>query len=386
MWHGARAAPPLPSAVGLLMTLERVVYGLPADDVTGAASCADLARFVAVADPDLVLDFTDAAPDAARTWRITFDGVADEAAALAALIAHRTPVVAIADAASGAVIVSGHPGTETAGIFTLALRDVLARTATLIIAALDGAAARLAAVPPPPRTLTNAALAAFAAKSLARAAAGRLYHLCYNAPHWRVGWRFVDGPDVIDLLGHPPGGWRDLPDDRSRFYADPFPVEHRGRMFLFVEDFVHAAGYGVISAVEFDANGPMGTPRPVLDTGSHLSYPFVFEHDDTIWMVPESGAAKTVDLYRAETFPDRWVKDATLLSGIVASDATLFEHAGRWWMLATVATRVARIRTRCTSGPRPRCAGRGSRIAAIPCWSISRPRGPRDASCSATAS
>ena len=53
-------------------------------------------------------------------------------------------------------------------------------------------------------------------------------------------------------------------------------------------------------------------------------------------MIPESGTAGTIDLYRAVTFPDTWVKEATLISGIVASDATLFEHRGRWWMLATV--------------------------------------------------
>ena len=83
MWSAGAA--PLPSAVGLLMTLERLVYGLPADDVTEAVSRADFARFAAVPDPDLVLDFTDTrAGRGTRTWRITFDGVADEAAALAA--------------------------------------------------------------------------------------------------------------------------------------------------------------------------------------------------------------------------------------------------------------------------------------------------------------
>ena len=53
-------------------------------------------------------------------------------------------------------------------------------------------------------------------------------------------------------------------------------------------------------------------------------------------MVPESSSAGTVDLYRARAFPGGWVKEATLLSGIVASDATLLERAGRWWLFATV--------------------------------------------------
>ena len=330
----------LPTAVTLLFALERLVYGLPADHTMSAAP-ADFARFsTAPETPDLVLDLTAggsqaAKNDAARTWRITFNGVADESVALAALMHWGTPVVAVADAATGAVIASGHPGTDTAGIMTLAYGDVLARTTMLIIAALDGALARIDANADG-SALATSMVARFAAKSLARAAVRRLYLLCYNAPHWRVGWRFVDGDDVIDLRAHPKSGWRDLPDDRRRFYADPFPIEQNGRLFLLVEDFAHALGYGVISAIEFDAGGPAGVPRPVLDTGSHLSYPFVFEHCGAVWMVPESIVAGTVDLYRAVKFPDQWVKEATLLTGVEASDATLLEHDGRWWMFATV--------------------------------------------------
>jgi hypothetical protein len=326
---------PLPGAVSLLFALERLIYGLPPDD-TASAAPADLGRFTAASEtPDLVLDLTAGvrpagAKNTTRTWRLTFDGMADETAALAALVHGRTPVVAISDAATGAVIVSGHPG-----IMTLAYRDLLARTTMLIVAALDGAAARIEANARA-NALDISTVARFAAKSLARAAVRRLYLLCYNAPHWRVGWRFVDGDDVIDLRAHPKSGWRDLPDDRRRFYADPFPIEQDGRLFVFVEDFAHALGYGVISAVEFGAAGPLGVPRPVLDTGSHLSYPFVFEHRGTVRMVPESVATGTVDLYRAESFPSRWVKEATLLTGIEASDATLLEHDGRWWMFATV--------------------------------------------------
>src|SRR5688572_16482126 len=73
---------PLPSAVPLLFALERLVYGLHADD-TASATPADLERYAGVLDaPDLVLDCTAGIvqPGArdARTWRITFDGVADE--------------------------------------------------------------------------------------------------------------------------------------------------------------------------------------------------------------------------------------------------------------------------------------------------------------------
>lgn len=330
--------PLLPSAIELLLTLERLIYGVPANDITAPATPDDLAQFRrGDASADRVLDFTAADSDAnTPTWRVLFDGLSDDAAMFAALLEMRTPFVTIIDAATRAPVVHGHPGTEAVNVLTFALRDVMERTATLIAAAFDAAAARQVEGATRTSSLRTPAIASFALKSLARAAVRQLYRLCYNAPHWRVGWRFVDGPDVIDLRGHPPGGWRDLPDDRRRFYADPFPIAVDGRTFVFVEDFTHSLGYGVISALEFDDSGPLGTPRPVLDIGSHLSYPFVLAHDDAMWMVPESGATGTIDLYRAAAFPDRWVKEATLVSGIVASDATLFEHNGRWWMFATV--------------------------------------------------
>ncbi len=329
----------LPSALALLFTLERLIYGLPDDDQVSTADATGLARFLATRpEPaELVLDFTAGVPRAGeRTWQVTFDGVAGEAAALGALVQGRTPEVAIIDASTRAEIVSGHPGTETKSILVLAFQDVLARTTTLIGSALHCATAPQPARLPRSGTLSTQAITRFAVHSLSRALAGWLYRLCYNAPHWRVGWRFVDGPDTIDLRSHPIDGWRELPDDRRRFYADPFPVAANGRTYLFVEEFEHQARRGIISAVEFNESGPVGKPRPVLEASFHLSYPFVFGHRGEMWMVPESCAAGTIDLYRAAPFPDRWIKEATLVAGLVASDATLLEHAGRWWMFATV--------------------------------------------------
>jgi hypothetical protein len=329
---------PLPHALELLLSLERLIYGIARDDMTVPAKPDDLARFRdADVSSDCLIDFTSAAPSAnISTLRVLFDGVTDEAAAIAALIEGRTPYITVIDAATGARIVHSHPGTDRADVLTLLWRDVLARTSSVIDAALDGASARQAEGTAHHSTVSTSSVGHFGLKSLARAAVRGIYRLCYNAPHWRVGWRFVDGADVIDLRAHPPTGWHDLPDDRRRFYADPFPIEHNGRTIVFVEDFAHAPGYGVISAVEFNADGPVGAPRVVLDTGSHLSYPFVFSHQDALWMVPESGAARTIDLYRATNFPDGWAKEATLVSDIVASDATLLERDGVWWMFATV--------------------------------------------------
>ena len=333
-WAAGAAASP-PTAV----TIQALICVLRARNPFAAAMPADFAPFIAIdasAVGDVVLDLTHAAPRPGQpTWHLRFDG-SDEDAVVGALIRWRTPVVSIVDASTGAEIVSGHPGAENGRAFTGAFDDVMARTATLVKAAFDGSTLQYTGERPAPASANMAAIAYFAIKSVVFEALHRVYRLLFHAPHWRTGYRFVDGHDVVDLRAHPAGGWSVLSDNRLRFYSDPFPVEKEGRTFVFVEDLEHRLNRGVISVVEFDAHGPIGTPRPVLDTGSHLSYPFVFQHDGEMWMVPESCSAGTIDLYRAERFPDNWVRQATLLSGVVASDATLFEHDGRWWMFATV--------------------------------------------------
>src|SRR6185437_4548806 len=151
-------------------------------------------------------------------------------------------------------------------------QDMLARSASLIIAAVDGAARSLLPVLPepsseaaPPAMPPATKLGVRAAKATARRIVQQIYHLCYNAPHWRVGWRETGGKDLYDLRAHPQSGWRDLPDDGSRFYADPFPVLYHGQVTLFVEDYIHRTGKAILSAVAFGPNGPAGRPKPVLE-------------------------------------------------------------------------------------------------------------------------
>jgi hypothetical protein len=329
----------LPSALPLLFALEKLIYRLPANGLSAAASVIDFAAFRADGPEaaDLVLDLCGAGRRSGeRTWQLTFDAAPSESAAIGALMQSRTPAVAMIDLETGTEIIGGRPGADRNDILLLAFEDLLARTTTLVTAALDGATARYCGKAARPVAASARAISRFAMRSLASAAVKHIYRLCYYAPHWRVGWRRVDGPDLIDLRAHPNGGWRALPDDGVRFYADPFPIVSGDRLHMFVEEFDHRLGRGVISVIEFNGSGPIGKPRRVLEAASHLSYPFVFEHAGETWMVPESSAAATIDLYRAAPFPDRWVKEATLVSGVTASDATLFEHNGRWWMLAVV--------------------------------------------------
>ncbi|HEV2505040.1 MAG TPA: hypothetical protein VGV39_18330 [Mesorhizobium sp.] len=153
--------------------------------------------------------------------------------------------------------------------------------------------------------------------------------------YWQVAYRLIDGPGIAEagkLDGSP---FSVLPDDGERFYADPFVFEHEGRHFLFVEEFPYATGRGVVSVAELGDDGTFGVPRIVLEEKHHLSYPQVFARDGEIFMIPESGSAREVVLYRAVQFPDRWVRDTVLMKDSDFNDATLLEANGRFWLLGT---------------------------------------------------
>jgi len=128
---------------------------------------------------------------------------------------------------------------------------------------------------------------------------------------------------------------------RDAFYADPFAVQDGERYFVFFEEYIRRAGRARISVAEISLDGGVGVPRPVLECPYHLSYPFVFYWRDDWYMVPESSEVERVDLYRARRFPDEWELVCTLLEGVRACDATLWEQGGTWWLFATLAAEHA---------------------------------------------
>lgn len=147
----------------------------------------------------------------------------------------------------------------------------------------------------------------------------RLAELAEGHRRWVVGWRY----DNLSLLDRGKSFFHVVPDDGRHFYADPFPMRHANGDFLFVEDYVYATGRGCIAVARLDS-GAACTPRPVIETDHHMSYPFVFEYDGQFWMIPETGDIGDICLYRAVTFPYKWVCEGTLMRNVTGYDTTLF--------------------------------------------------------------
>ncbi|PVE20521.1 hypothetical protein DC522_31785 [Microvirga sp. KLBC 81] len=122
----------------------------------------------------------------------------------------------------------------------------------------------------------------------------------------------------------------------DRYWADPFPVFADGRYYIFIEEHPFGSPVAHISVIEFDMSGAPGLPRPVLKRDYHLSYPFVFRWAGEWYMIPETLERNAVELFRATRFPDEWTSMGEMLSGIAATDPTLAEIDGRWWLFTGV--------------------------------------------------
>ena len=122
----------------------------------------------------------------------------------------------------------------------------------------------------------------------------------------------------------------------DRFWADPFVLERDGRYYIFIEELVYADNRGYIAVIEMDREGRASPPVAVLQKSYHLSYPFLFEYQGDLYMIPESAANRSIELYRCTRFPHQWEHVHDLMQGVAAYDTTLLQRDGRWWMFTTL--------------------------------------------------
>lgn len=153
---------------------------------------------------------------------------------------------------------------------------------------------------------------------------------------WSIGIYQGKTPfELSDALGvhNPVVKASDVNDVKAKFVADPFLLKKDDSWYMFFEVFNELSNQGDIGfAVSRDlSNWKYG--KIVLDEPFHMSYPFIFESQGVIYMIPESAEAKELRLYKAVEFPDHWQYVKTLLKGDFG-DHSLIQYNNVWWLFA----------------------------------------------------
>lgn len=147
---------------------------------------------------------------------------------------------------------------------------------------------------------------------------------------WFLRFAFTDNPlkwrDLQFFEIHPP---------KNVIYADPFVAKHQDKTFIIFEIDNHQSPHGYLGACEIFADGTHSEVQTILNCEYHLSYPFIFNYNNQWFMIPETSANKTIELWQAVHFPYQWQKKQVLIDNIEAVDSTLYQHNGLFYLLTS---------------------------------------------------
>ena len=147
---------------------------------------------------------------------------------------------------------------------------------------------------------------------------------------WSVGYQFTNN-------------WKSsvlrksiiIKNPKNSFLADPFVIKYNDKTVLFVENFNFSSKKGVISAYQIDPKGykQIGV---AIEEKFHLSYPFLIQNDNNLFMIPESAQAKDIRIYKCIEFPLKWKLHKILMSNISAADTNIIKYNNKYWMFTNI--------------------------------------------------
>lgn len=179
--------------------------------------------------------------------------------------------------------------------------------------------------------------------SAAWKAGDRMYHRLRILDDTRIdGWRRRRQDHFSVHLRHLSTGHQAVIPFKGGYFADPFVWHRDGRLWLFVEAFVYARDRGHLSVLGLDETFTVTSSETVhfspdvVALDCHASFPYIFELDGEMYMIPETHERRAVDLFVCERWPSRWRLVRRLLFGLDAADTMVVTHGGLWYLITSV--------------------------------------------------
>jgi hypothetical protein len=153
---------------------------------------------------------------------------------------------------------------------------------------------------------------------------------------WEIGVCHYDIKDVIRNRSFDPDIKWIIRKSMDRFSADPFPLGTKnGNLTILFEEFKFDEDYGKISFMTLDKNLSPIKYKTLLDTKSHLSYPFFFTEENRTYVFPEAAQSGKLTCY--EYFPES--ESIVLLKDIIKLpllDSTILKYQKKYWIFGAL--------------------------------------------------
>jgi hypothetical protein len=175
-----------------------------------------------------------------------------------------------------------------------------------------------------------------AAKNIINHFTGILRYLVYSKILYNYSWLILFNKNSDSCPSYCFHKFKKLIPPKGKFWADPFLVTKSGKHFIFIEELIYKTFKGHISVIVLDEKEELIEIKEVLKRSYHLSYPFIFAHQNAFFMIPETVGNRTIELYRCVEFPDKWEFVMNLMEDVYAVDSTLFYHENIWWLFTNI--------------------------------------------------
>lgn len=143
----------------------------------------------------------------------------------------------------------------------------------------------------------------------------------YKFENWIVAFRHHD-PAV--LYGDEP--FAAIKNPLLFWAADPFVVHEGDDHFVFAELYNRLTYKGDIRYCIIRKDGTVTRWKKALHTGKHLSFPYIYRKNGVYYMVPEASKAGTLKIYRALSFPNKWVEEKVLARDVRYADSIFLDE------------------------------------------------------------
>jgi hypothetical protein len=156
--------------------------------------------------------------------------------------------------------------------------------------------------------------------------------------NWTIGICRADIKDIIAKKHFDPDITWLFSNSYSKYYADPFLIKSDdGKLKILHEEFPYDTDYGVLSLVTLDQNFKPKSYKTLLDTKSHISYPFYFIENKKTYIFPESGQSGKLSCYVYDPVNEtmNFLKD---IIDLPLRDSTILKKDNKYWIFGTTGT------------------------------------------------
>ncbi len=118
------------------------------------------------------------------------------------------------------------------------------------------------------------------------------------------------------------------------WYADPILYKFDNEIYMFYEAYNKKKKCGEIGVASV-INNKLVNKKIIISEPFHMSYPFVFNYNNKVYMIPETSSVKKLLLYEAINFPSEWKLSKVLMDNMELSDATILKYEDKIYIFVS---------------------------------------------------